>query len=294
MKNGPVDILHLTYYPRLLPKRKGAKMVVTVYDLIPERFPELYKDNDLIERRKRVINEADMFLCISESTRKDLIDIYNVDVSRTATIHLGPSFDESLIKKVDTKNIKLATKKPYVLYVGIRDKYKNFINMLEAYATSKSVSQDYDLVCFGSYAFSDDETKRISKLGVERNVHHVVGSDSMLLHYYKAAHAFIYPSLYEGFGFPLLESMQAGCPIAASDRSSIPEVLGNAGILFNPVDQGSMQEAIGKIVFDERLRSICIERGRQRVKEFSWERTAKKTYSSYCSCLGNNEVTDKN
>ena len=146
---------------------------------------------------------------------------------------------------------------------------------------------NFDLVCFGGGAFTTREIALIKALNIDtKRVRQVPGSDEMLAGFYKAASAFVYPSLYEGFGIPPLEAMSFACPVVCSNVSSIPEIVGDAAEMFDPYDIESIQLAIERVVQDEELKSELINRGKERIKQFSWERCAQETLKVYKKISG--------
>ncbi|MDP9052031.1 MAG: glycosyltransferase family 4 protein, partial [Acidobacteriota bacterium] len=176
--------------------------------------------------------------------------------------------------------------RPFLLYVGSRLTYKNFERLLEAFAASPLLKNDFDLVCFGGGAFTSKEISLFQQLGLsDECCCQVSGDDATLAALYGSARAFVYPSLYEGFGIPPLEAMSFNCPVVCSGLSSIPEVVGNAAEMFDPYDPESIQKAIERVATDEVLRETLVSRGRERVKQFSWERCAKETLDVYSRVL---------
>jgi glycosyltransferase involved in cell wall biosynthesis len=277
------DIVHETYYS---PKRLSpgyAKVVLTVYDMIHEKFgDEFPKGNTTSKCKALAVNRADHIICISKQTRLDLIEQLDVDPAKTSVIHLGftQTNQAASEQKVDLRG------RPFFLYVGARGGYKNFDLLARVYADSTALRNNFDLVCFGGGAFASREKSMLQQLGLsEPRVRHVSGDDSILASLYRSASVFIYPSLYEGFGIPPLEAMNFDCPVVCSDASSIPEVVGDAAELFDPSDPDSMRTAVERVASDEALRGTLVARGRDRIKQFSWERCAKETLDVYARVL---------
>jgi glycosyltransferase involved in cell wall biosynthesis len=273
------DIVHETYYSSKRVAPNTSKVVLTVYDMIHERFSDTTLKAGIISSEKAsAVARADHIICISEQTKQDLIDILNVNPIKISVVHLG----FTLTQKNKTCVADLDRSRPFLLYVGIRLGYKNFEGSLKAYAASTKLKDEFDLICFGGGAFTSREKVLFQELGISIDrVHQISGDDSLLAEYYKAARAFVYPSLYEGFGIPPLEAMSFDCPVVCSNISSIPEVVGNAGEMFDPYDTNSMRKAIERVVFDQLLREVLINRGRERIKLFSWERCARETLEVY-------------
>ena len=279
IRSDPQTILHLTYYTRPPAKRK-LKLVVTVYDMIPELFGQYFPHYDRAAHLKKLCCEqADKIIAISNCTKKDLMNLFGVNDEKIAVIHLG-----NPLENVVPEEGKEATQTPYVFYVGARGAYKNFDRLLQAFAQSLLLRKDFALMCFGD-RFSPAETKRLKDLGLDHCVRQISGSDSLLASYYKHARAFVFPSLYEGFGIPLLEAMGMGCPVLCSNRGPFPEIVGDAGIYFDPEDVNNMQYILEKTLYNDTLLGEMLKRGYQRSSRFSWDRTASQTLALYRSLL---------
>lgn len=277
------NIFHETYYAaRSIPLRSRQARVITVHDMIHERFPEYFPAWDRTAANKRLaVARADHVICISETTRRDLLDIININPGKISVVHHGftspPSQRVSSGQRVDG---------PYLLHVGIRSGYKNFQNLLEAYAGSPALHRQYRLVCFGGGKFSTAEKSYLKTLGLaEDRLVWTGGSDSVLMKLYRHATAFVYPSLYEGFGIPLLEAMAHDCPVVCSNRGSIPEVVGDAGEFFDPCNTDSIAKAIENIVGSRKYADNLRAMGRQRILQFTWERCASATHAVYSTLL---------
>jgi len=277
------DIVHETYYSSRTIAPKSAKVILTVYDMIHERFSNDFSLADPTSREKAIaVARADHVICISEQTRRDLIDLFGVNPAKTSVVYLG----FTLTTHSELLQNHIQQTRPFLLYVGNRGGYKNFEQLLQVYATSSLLKNDFDLICFGGGELTSREKTLLQKLGISKdNVRHVSGNDQLLAEHYKSARAFIYPSLYEGFGIPPLEAMSFDCPVICSNVSSIPEVVGDAGEMFDPSDSESMRMAIERVIEDSALRETLIVRGRERIKLFSWERCAQETLNVYRQVL---------
>jgi len=278
------NIVHETYYSSKRCAPKKSIVVLTVYDMIHERFSDQFSPLDSTIKEKAIaVARADHIVCISEQTRKDLIEFLKVSPDKISVVYLGFTLtcEPDLIKRVDENS------QAFLLYVGARAGYKNFENLLKAYAASNYLSTNFELICFGGGAFTSKELAMIKTLNLNvKNVRQVSGSDEMLAGFYEASSAFIYPSFYEGFGIPPLEAMSFACPVVCSNVSSIPEVVGDAAEMFDPYDIQSIQSAIERVVQDEELKKELIKRGKARIKQFSWERCAKETFQVYKKVSG--------
>jgi glycosyltransferase involved in cell wall biosynthesis len=275
------DIVHETYYNSQRTTLEKTSVIITVHDMIHEKFLNLTQYKDFIKDKARAIKRADRVVCVSENTRRDLLEIYNLDPKKVVTIYTGHS--PLPVQKIDIDPI---VKDPYILYVGSRSStHKNFNALLQAYSNSKQLRSCFKLVCFGTESFSSDEINNMKKMSinVERDVLHYSGSDSILVNLYTNASVFIYPSLYEGFGIPPLEAMSLNCPVACSNASSIPEIVGDAGEYFDPQEIDSIITAIEKVVCSTAKSKELKAKGRERVKLFSWEKCAAETSVLYRS-----------
>jgi glycosyltransferase involved in cell wall biosynthesis len=284
MRHLSPDLVHETYYSRRRVAPRSAKVVLTVYDMIHERFKKDYPSDTTSRDKALAVERADHVICISEQTRQDLVDLLHVDPAKTSVVHLGFAWTN---RGAQSESARLADR-PFLLYVGHRGSYKNFDGLLRVYAVSSTLRDSLDIVCFGGGAFRRDEIAAIRRLGLSvARIRQVSGDDARLETYYRAAAALVYPSLYEGFGIPLLEAMSFDCPVVCSRVGAIPEIVGDAGELFNPYDVDSMQTAIERVVSGDRVRQNLVSRGRERIKSFSWARCAQETFEVYQRLFGN-------
>jgi glycosyltransferase involved in cell wall biosynthesis len=276
------DIVHETYYAKKRTAPKQCKAVITVYDMIHEKFAHLMPERDrkfsLV--KAEAIRRAAHIICISENTKQDLIDILDIDPKIISTIYLGCSLQRH-------ENIEETPKisAPYILYVGHRGlEYKNFKRLLQAYASRRNIFDNFRLVCFGVKPFSNDEIAIIRGFGIDDNrLIHISGNDKILASLYTYASAFIYPSLYEGFGIPPLEAMSFSCPVVCSNTSSILEVVADAGEYFNPYELDSIADALEKVLFSKVRTKELVIKGKERVTNFSWDVCAEQTQLVYNS-----------
>jgi glycosyltransferase involved in cell wall biosynthesis len=278
------DVVHNTYYFPIRPPA-GALGIVTVYDMIHERYPKYLAGSPFITRLKAAsVAAADHVICISESTRRDVLATYDIPDERVSVTHLGFDALGSLLTgepPTDFKVRALGADAPYLLYVGSRVSYKNFRGLLDAYAASASLRANFFLLCFGGGHFTGSERAAISKAGVEGRVRYLGGSDAVLAACYAHASLFVCPSLYEGFGIPVLEAMSLECPVACSNSSSLPEVVGDAARLFDPRDRDSIRSALESVLDSPSAATTLKERGRIRSQLFSWRSCAENTIGIY-------------
>ena len=269
-KKNP-DVIHYTYFDNVKDKIK-CKRVVTVYDLIHEIFYNDYKRNQFYRPKKEIIQKADNIICISNSTKNDLLKYYDVDERKIQVIYLGNNSKKHTHKS--PKYIKYLNL-PYILFVGKRDGYKNFDNLLKTFSENLNKLKDIYIVCFGGSNFSNQEIQKIKDLKIDPNkLIYIEGNDDLISLFYQNARLFIYPSKYEGFGLPILESFSNNCPVICSNTSSLPEVGGEAVSYFDPNDTGSIFDSIYKTFFDDSFRNDLIIKGQNQNKLFTWEKTA--------------------
>jgi glycosyltransferase involved in cell wall biosynthesis len=277
------DLAHPTYY-NLLSQREmtdyRCPVVITVWDMIHELFPSLNPDPGFIARKRRAIESADAVVCISENTKRDLITRYDVEQHKISVTHLAADLDNTL-----ADGNEHTPSQPYFLYVGARAGYKNFDGLLSAFAKATTRAPQIKLQAVGT-PFSADEKRKIAELNLIDRVENRSGvSDPQLAALYRGSLAFVYPSLYEGFGIPPLEAMQCGTPVVATNCSSIPEVVGDAGVLFDPERPDELIEILIAFARYEIEREPLIARGYERARKFSWDTTTQQTLKVYKNLL---------
>lgn len=279
IQKGDFDIFHPTYYnPYYLEYQIKKPTVVTCYDLIHEKY--MKEDHVTLEWKKRTLNHASKIIAISENTKNDLIEYYKIPDDRIDVVHLGSSFEPEDIEKQSAYDGP-----PFFLFVGNRSGYKNFLFLVEAITPLLQSHENLNLYCAGGAPFSKEELQFFNRLKIASKIRGFDGSKKSLEKLYSQAKALIYPSLYEGFGIPLLEAMSCKCPVVSSNMSSLPEVAGDAAIYFDPQNEESIFQAAKLILEDEHLRKALIAKGTQRLTNFSWEKAAKKTLDTYKSIL---------
>jgi glycosyltransferase involved in cell wall biosynthesis len=281
----PPNIVHETYYSGRRSGPTSARHVLTIYDMIHEKFPSSFSAKDNTAKKKALAAaRADHVICISESTRCDAIEILGLSSEKITVIHLG--FELAPSKHRLILNNPMLVDDPYLLYVGNRGGYKNFSRLLKAFSISTSLKANHKLVCFGGGCLCPDELRLIRSLGLSCNkVLQLGGNDDVLSSLYSGARALIYPSLYEGFGIPPLEAMSYDCPVICSNAGSIPEVVGDAGEYFDPYNVDSIRLAIERVTESTDRGSELIENGRERLRSFSWNRCATETLQVYNKIL---------
>lgn len=272
MRSGRIDAVHMTYYPIRMPTTRTL-LTTTVYDMIPERFPGLVSRTLLPARKRACVERCSRIIAISESTKRDLIEFYNVDPLLVDVTPLANSLN------AEPGGNPLG--RPYVLFVGGRGGHKNFDRFVRVWAEMRAVRDSFLLVCFGGGRFTESEQRIISALGLSHSITWMGGSDVLLASLYAHAQAFIYPSLYEGFGLPPLEAMHYGCPVVCSNSSSLPEVVGDAAVTVDTADPEALANGIAAAIGESVLRNRLALAGRAREASFTWDRTAAATVESY-------------
>lgn len=279
LKKGDYDIFHPTYFGTYFLKHLNAKpFIVTVYDSIHEKYPEIINSIDrTLEYKKEIISKANLILAISNSAKNDLINIYKIPAEKIKVVYLAASINKNFALSKE----QLSLPEKYILFVGNRDFYKNFKNFIQAIAPLLKEQKDLFLISAGGGGFSNDEIKYFRSMQIENKVIYKNADDASLATLYSNALAFIFPSLYEGFGIPALEAMNCDCPVIMSNTSSLPEVGGDAAIYFEPNDIEDIKNKIAKVIFDKELRKELIEKGKIQRSKFSFEKTAKETLEVY-------------
>jgi glycosyltransferase involved in cell wall biosynthesis len=281
---GRVDIYHPTLY-RALPWVRRRRIVVTHHDCIHERFPQLFSNAaSIIRTKRRLFAQADAIICVSASSQSDLLRFYDVAEKKTHVIRHGFSPLRVTPGEMQATGMN-AEAAPYLLYVGSRAGYKNFSLLLEAFSCS-GLAGSYRLLAVGGGAFSAEEQKQIESLGLSGSISLIPkANDTVLARVYRSAALFIYPSLYEGFGFPPLEAMSMGCPVLVNRTSSLPEVCGDAVFYFDASHAGELSRSLTSILQDEPGLAAKRMLGDQQVKLYDWGKTAQITLDLYRAVL---------
>ena len=271
------DLVHLTYFDKLINFKKKFKIVVTVYDLIHEIYEKKYNFKYSKDYKYNYLKIADQIICISENTKKDLIEQYNIDEKKITVIYLGVNKQKNY-KKINNFSVN----KPYLLFVGDRNNYKNFDNFILCYSKSEKLKKDFNIVFFGGDAISSREKKMIIDLKIDFDSLKFINGDELELNYiYKHAKAYICPSLYEGFGLTILEAMNMNCPVISSNTSSLKEVGGDAAVYFNPEDIDDMKFKIESVVYSDIKISELNNKMIHNLQKFDWDFTASETLKVY-------------
>ncbi len=275
------DIYHPTYY-YFDTISTHKPIVLTVHDFIHELFYDSFsKDQQkLVDIKKQAIHKADRIIAISQSTKNDLLKFYpeisedKIDVVYHA-IEWTPNERHFLSRKID---------KPYILFTGQRWTYKNFMLFSKAVAP---LLKKYDLylICTGT-DFTQLEKQHFENIGIAERAFTVFADETELKALYENALCFVFPSLYEGFGLPILESFASNCPIAVSNTSCFPEIADDAALYFDPNNESEISKTVEKLIVSESLRKELVLKGSKRFDFFSMDNFIKNTYNVYQKTIG--------
>lgn len=283
---GQYSVLHPTYYGCYYKTAcKSKPIIITAHDFTHEKYPEFFiKPSRNYKLKSQSFQISSKIIAISENTKLDLINYYNVDPNKITVIYHGNSLKSSnTYNNKDPNEMYLPNR--YILYVGARDGYKNFVQLLRAYAQMTVNDDNLLLVCAGGGDLKENEVRFINDLGLQNKIVHFQPSDRHLVKLYENALAFIFPSFYEGFGMPILEAMSCHCPVILSNRSALPEIAENAGVYFEPNDEDDIRKAIESVIYSDSKRKEMINKGLDRSEHFSWETTAVKTKEVYLKAI---------
>jgi glycosyltransferase involved in cell wall biosynthesis len=282
IRQGDFDIFHPTYYhPYFLKNSKKKPVVLTFHDTISEEFGQQYPDlgQGLTQRKKQCLDRADAIIAISEATKCEMLRWFEIDEKKITVIHHGNPFLAEILSNYIPQ---LQLPERYVLYIGERRFYKNFDRFIEAMATILLKDKDLQIVCAGSGGFNRDETALFEKHKVANRLHQIpIKNDSTLIELYKKAQVFVYPSLMEGFGIPILEAMACGCPVVASNGTSFNEIAGDSALYFEPKNTESICRAIESVAFDESKQKEMSAKGIEYAADFGLPKMAQATLNLY-------------
>ena len=270
------DVFIPTYYDTYFIDFIGSKpFVLTVYDMIYELFPEFFIDDQKVVSNKLFLMEhATRIIAVSENTKKDIINIYpHIDTSKIDVVYHGSSI------KINKSEVSLPEN--YVLFVGTRAFYKNFIFLVNSITELLQNDSNLYLICAGGGDFETNEKKFIRKLGIEKQIIQKHFEEDELGVFYNKAKCFVFPSLYEGFGIPILEAMTCGCPVVLTNQSSFLEVAGSAGVYYELNNEEDLKNKIKDLVQMEYLRREFSLKGLEQVKKFSWNKAADECLAVY-------------
>ncbi|HEX7343631.1 MAG TPA: glycosyltransferase family 1 protein [bacterium] len=284
------DLFHAPHY--ILPFGLKQPAVATIHDLIHLKFPQYFSPLQRAYARwmfGRAAQGAEKIIAVSENTRRDFIEMLGVAASKIQTIYHGISplfFENPPIEARQQFQSRHHLPKDYLLYVGNLKPHKNVDGLIQAWAGLKNSLRPPLLIVgakIDSYAGLASQASRLRMSGQIFFVGEIGVEDLRCA--YRLAAALVQPSWYEGFGFPPLEAMASGIPVAASNRGSLPEITGDAALIFDPADGDQFAGALERILTDRALRKDLIDKGRRRAASFTWARCAEKTYQVYQEAL---------
>lgn len=279
ISNGRFDIFHPTDYdPYFLDYLNNKPFVITIYDMIHEIYAgEFFDSKDPSLLRKRLLAEkAAKIIAISQNTKNDIIKFYGINESKVSVIHLANSLDVNLSTPIDVPE-------KFLLFVGSRGRYKNFNFFIKSVTPILQRDKSLNLICVGGPDFTVEESLFLAKNGIKDQIWHYIVSDSQLVYLYKKALAFVFPTLYEGFGLPMVEAAACGCPVVANDCAVLREIGQDSAIYFDGRSSDSIFQAISQIIGNKKLRSDLSSKGIAHAKNFSWAEAARQTSDIYRS-----------
>ena len=280
------DVFHPTYYDDyFLPYIGNKPFVLTVYDMIHEIYPEYFNLADRTsDRKRRLAQKAHKILAISECTKKDLVQFFGIPADKVEVVHLASSMGTAAIPTV-RPSAPTTLPARYVLFVGSRTVYKNFFFFINSIRTLLATDPGLHIVCTGA-GFNKNERVFFEIHGLADRVHHRAANDAELQALYQQAQVFVFPSLYEGFGLPVLEAFSCACPTVLGNAGSLPEIGGDGALYFEPKDAQSVRLAMSQALYDQPLRAELIARGHRRLALFTWDKTCRDTEIAYRDLLG--------
>lgn len=277
LRAGNYDVFHPTYYDPSFLKFSTKPFVLTVYDMIHERAPQYYSPGDrTIGQKAALMKRAARIIAISKSTKDEILHFYpGIPDHKVTVVLLGHQ------PLPENGSLPACAPKNYILYVGSRLGYKNFTGMLAAFAQIARARGDVSLFCAGGGKWSRRELDLVDLHGLGGRVFQADVPDAGLHQLYKHAIFFIYPSLHEGFGLPILEAFQAGCPVLLSDTSPFREVAGDSAVFFDPTDEQNVKAAMCDVLETDGKREELRLSGLRRLALFSHQKCVEETLAVY-------------
>ncbi len=287
---GDFDIYHCFHH--FMPPTANKPKVLTIHDLRRYKLPQMYV-NSKLTRFETAVKRADHFIAISESTRRDLCEIFSINPDKVSVVHLAVDMDSCKInpqeaQKQTRKILKISPNDPiypFLVVMSSPDKRKNIKRTVQAFLNAASqIPQDTRLVITGKLPFDKTEFENITKQDSQKRII-ATGPIENLNSILASSKGMIFASLYEGFGLPILEAFALQTPVITSDRSSMPEIAGPAALLVNPDDTDSITDAVIKLTTDNRIAQHLVNSGLLRLNDFSWKKTAEKLINIYQSLI---------
>jgi len=290
-KKKSYSVFHATNFITL--PTKYAKQVVTIHDLAFMKFPDVVEKNIYEYMMKWVpysINKADQIIADSIHTKNDILQLFDVPEEKINVVYLAADkrFQKQSVQQIQSVRKKYNLAQEYLLYIGTLEPKKNLVTLIDVYHTLKTeYSVQEKLVIVGAKGWKFNPIfEKVQQLQLENDIIFMgYIADEDLPAIYSGATVFTFPSLYEGFGIPLLEAMQCEVPVVAANTSCIPEVVGDAAILADPYDIEKWAESIYQIISDHSLKEELIAKGLEQASKFSWEKVAKETLAVYEKAL---------
>ena len=263
-------------------KIKSKKKIITIHDLIHEKYPNYYNFKDLIQVKKKIFQHIDNFICVSHSTKEDLLNIYDVPQEKVQVIYHGSNHLDKILVDISKKKFEFLKKieKPIILYVGNRYRYKSFKTLINSFNNSSFLKNNFQIVFFGGEAVSKNERQLYNELNLNNKIFHINGDDEILKHLYMTAKAMVSTSDYEGFGLNILEALRYGCIVLAKDIKVFKEIYSDKIIYFN--DDETLRINLEKYLQMSNLQNM--NKNNDFVDKFTWEQTCSKMLKVYENC----------
>ncbi|WP_338869919.1 glycosyltransferase family 1 protein [Spirosoma sp. SC4-14] len=279
LEKNDFDLFHPTYYDPYFIKSLKKPLVVTIHDMTYERLPEYFWAQDPLTQQKRLnVERADAIIAISNTTRNDLLGFFDVDPAKVSVIYHGIDI-ETPLRLQSVPNLP----EQYVLFVGDRSGYKNFYLFMNAMREVMNRFPDLHVILTGGGKLEVADREFLHRLQLTERVRHINATDEQLNFLYQNAQLFVYPSLYEGFGLPILEAFKAGCPILLSDTECFREVATDAAVYFNPTSIDDLIYNLETLLTDSALKARLVERGTRRLADFPLQKSIDQTLDVYRS-----------
>jgi glycosyltransferase involved in cell wall biosynthesis len=277
LKFNNFDVFHPTYYDPYFLKYNSKPIVLTVHDMIHELFPEYFAEDDIYASyKKRCITNADHLIAISECTKKDLQRFFDIPDEKVTVVHHGID-----LSPTEYSNIRVLPEQ-YILFVGERVGYKNFKVVAEAFCRLSKQKPELFLVLAGGGFLTDVEIAYLANKQIRNKIIQVTATDKELNTLYKQARCFVFPSLYEGFGLPILEAFKNECPVILSNCSCFPEIAGEqAALYFDAQSSRSLADQMHNLLTNQARRAELISHGQNRLVSFAIEDCVIKTLAVY-------------
>ena len=271
------DIIHQTQYRLEIPSKIKSKVVVTVHDMIFEMFPDSDPGGVKKIQKYKAMVRADKIIAISNTTKRDIMRIYpEISDHKISVIYHGATD----FSQTEVQYIKGLPEK-YILFVGARAGYKNYIVFLKAVSELLRRDRELNIICTGNKDFDSEELLLAKQLDIDTQVFWHSCTDDELAYLYQNAICFVYPSLYEGFGLPILEAYSAKCPTVISDTDIFREIAGDASCFFDPTDVTDIRDKVSLVIESIESRTKLIDQGIERIKKYSWDKCARETFKVY-------------